>query len=159
MGADRAPHAGTKAFGSAARDRAAGRAGCDFAYRADRLSVAHAAKGLSSVYHVQGYFYDWRDDGLFALLRQAREAAGREASPSAGVIDSQSAKSTESGGPRGGACPRARQSRDPGDAGKKVKGRKRRVSRTHRPIKEEVWSRTRDEGWPLEVGNQVQASN
>ena len=33
---------------------------------------------------VQGYFYDWRDNGLFeainfALLLQAREAAGREA--------------------------------------------------------------------------------
>jgi hypothetical protein len=42
---------------------------------------------------VQGYFYDWRDDGLFekinfALLLQAREAASCEASPSAGVIDS-----------------------------------------------------------------------
>src|SRR5436190_19452199 len=38
---------------------------------------------------VQGYFYDWRDNGLFeninfALLVQAREAAGREPSPSAG---------------------------------------------------------------------------
>ena len=37
---------------------------------------------------VQGYFYDWRDNGLFEninfhLLVQAREAAGREASPSA----------------------------------------------------------------------------
>ena len=54
---------------------------------------------------VQGYFYDWRDDGLFekinfALLLQAREAAGREASPSAGVIDSQSVKTADSGASR-----------------------------------------------------------
>ena len=73
---------------------------------------------------MQDHSYDWRDQGLFetinfALLLQVREAVGREASPSAGVIDSQSAKTTGSGGPRGGACPRARQSRDPGDAAKK----------------------------------------
>src|SRR5512133_3042859 len=46
---------------------------------------------------VQGYFYDWRDNGLFEkinfeLLRQARDTAGRAPSPSAGVIDSQSVK-------------------------------------------------------------------
>src|SRR5918993_1242383 len=51
---------------------------------------------------VQGYFYRWRDDGTWQtinhhLLMQAREAAGREASPTAGVIDSQSVKTA--GGP------------------------------------------------------------
>ncbi|CCV09067.1 hypothetical protein MESS2_820007 [Mesorhizobium metallidurans STM 2683] len=49
---------------------------------------------------VQRCFYAWRDNGLlktinFHLVAEARLTLGREASPSASVIDSQSAKATD----------------------------------------------------------------
>jgi putative transposase len=49
------------------------------------------------------YYRTWRDDGTWkrvhdALHRQVRVAAGRDAEPSAGILDSQSVKTGEKGG-------------------------------------------------------------
>jgi transposase len=78
----------------------------------------HLPKDFPPRSTVWAYFDLWSYDGTLARIHEAlyvalREAEGREASPSAAIIDSQTVKSAEKGGParRKPAMTRARRPR------------------------------------------------
>ena len=85
--------------------------------------MAGDPEGPAAALTVYDYFDLWGWDGTLdrihdALYAKCRQAASREASPTAAIIDSQSVKSAEKGGLHD----------PPGyDAGKKIKGKKRHI--------------------------------
>ena len=125
MGADRAADPAGEARRTAARGERPGGRECDLLRALDRLPVAGAAQGSAAEEHGSFlYFSLWDWDGTLerihhALYVETREREGREASPTAPIIDSQSGKAAQKGAPRS--------TRRAIDAGKKVTGRKRHI--------------------------------
>lgn len=72
-------------------------------------ALPHEYPPWQTVYH---YFRAWRLDGTWERLNDelralVRERAGRNRQPSAGILDSQSAKTTEKGGSAATTGPRS----------------------------------------------------
>lgn len=106
MGALGAADSAGEAGRATAQDRHAFGDERDLLSPAHRLPVAvSAAPGLSAAFDGHNIFRAFQRDGVWEAiweeLRAAlRERLGREASPSAGVVDSQSLKSAEKGDAR-----------------------------------------------------------
>ena len=77
--------------------------GRDFLYSSNRCQWAMLPKDFPPFTSVQYHFYRLRDCGVLDVINEAlvaacRLVAGREAEPTAAIIDSQSVKTTDSGG-------------------------------------------------------------